>query len=125
MDILSWLWWPVSLLLSLVWFLIGGWISALIQIFVLALGIFVFKYGWQQGPIEFWRSFEGARRFVWGWLKGGRAERNAAATATASAQDVRRGEIQVVHVRDWGDINVSTLLSLIMLGGLWLLRAIQ
>ena len=120
MDVLGWLWWVVKGLLGLLWFLIGGWISALLQIFVLALAVFVFKYGWQRGPIEMWRAGEGARRFIWGWLKGVPGWRAAAATAGPS-----RVEVRYLRVKEFGDVNLSTLMSLLMFAGLALLTQVK
>lgn len=119
MDVLGWLWWMVKGLLGLVWFLIGGWISALLQIFVLALAVFIFKYGWQRGPLEMWRAGEGARRFVWGWLRGSAGWRAANASAGPA-----RVEVKTLRVKELGDINISTLMSLAMFLGLALLARV-
>ena len=113
MDVLGWIWWVAKSLLGLVWFLVGGWISTLLQIVVLALAVFVFKYGWRRGPLEMWRAGEGVRRFVWGWIKGVPGWRTAAAE-TGSA----RIEVKTVRVKELGDVNLSTLMSLAMLAGL-------
>lgn len=120
MDVLGWLWWGVKALLGLVWFLIGGWISTLVQIFVLALAVFVFKYGWRRGPFEMWRAGEGARRFVWGWLKGAPGWRTLAAGAAPT-----RVEVKTVRVKEFGDVNVSTLMSLAMFVGLAALATLK
>ena len=52
MDILSWLWWimvaSASMALKLLWFLISGWVSTLLQIAVLVIAIYLLKYGWQR-----------------------------------------------------------------------------
>jgi hypothetical protein len=49
MEILAWLAWGVAfrprLLWSLVWFLISGWVSTLLQIAVLIATIYFLKYG--------------------------------------------------------------------------------
>ncbi len=77
MDILGWLWWAVSSVLGLVWtivwFLLGGWVSALAQIAVVVLIIFGMKYGWRQAPFEVWS----------------RARRSAALPGTGSAPRIR------------------------------------
>ncbi len=122
MDVLGWIWWIVKGLLGLVWFLIGGWISTLLQIFVAALAVFVFKYGWRRGPFEMWRAGEGARRFVWGWIKGVPGWRTAAANASAGPARI---EIKTVRVKEFGDVNLSTLMSLMMFAGLALLTQIR
>ena len=73
MDILAWLWWLLSGLLGfvwgLVWFLLGGWVSALAQIAVIAMTVFGMKYGWQRAPFEIWRAASGFGRFFWAWLR--------------------------------------------------------
>lgn len=120
MDVLGWLWWVAKGLFGLVWFLIGGWISTLLQIFVLVLAVFVFKHGWRRAPIEMWRAGEGARRFVWGWLRGGTGWRTPPAAANSS-----RAEVRIVRVKEFGDVNVSTLLSLAMFAGLALLTQVR
>lgn len=131
MDLLGWLWWMVKGLLGLVWFLLGGWVSTLLQIVALVLGVFVFKYGWRQGPIEAWRAGEGARRFVWGWMKGtglgGLGWRTAAAGASASAtrSAAPRVEIRTVRVKEMGDVNLSTLLSVSAMAGVALLTLLH
>jgi hypothetical protein len=59
MDVLGWLWWGLSGiitgLLSLVWFLISGWVSTLLQIGLLVAVVYFLKYGWQRAPSEIWR----------------------------------------------------------------------
>ena len=54
MEILAWLAWAVVAVLgflwSLVWFLISGWVSTLLQIAVLIATIYFLKYGWQRAP---------------------------------------------------------------------------
>ena len=59
MDIVAWLGWAVVTILgvlwSLVWFLISGWVSTLLQIAVLIATIYFLKYGWQRAPAEILR----------------------------------------------------------------------
>ena len=47
MDILGWLWWAFSALIgvvvSLVWFLISGWVSTLLQIALLICAVYFGK----------------------------------------------------------------------------------
>ena len=54
MDILGWLWWVASTLLagivSLIWFLISGWVSTLLQVALLVILIYFLKYGWKRAP---------------------------------------------------------------------------
>ena len=45
----------LGFLWSLVWFLISGWVSTLLQIAVLIATIYFLKYGWQQAPAEILR----------------------------------------------------------------------
>ena len=102
MDILGWLWWVASTLLAgvlaLVWFLISGWVSTLLQIALLVMVIYFLKYGWQRAPAEIWR-------------------RSRARDADASGREVVQ-TVRVVKVKEFGDVNISTLLSLLMLVGL-------
>ena len=59
MEIVAWLGWAVAAVLgvlwSLVWFLISGWVSTLLQIAVLIATIYFLKYGWQRAPVEILR----------------------------------------------------------------------
>jgi hypothetical protein len=116
MDIVVWLGWAVlgvlGLLWSLVWFLISGWISTLLQILVLIATVFLLKYGWQRAPAELWRRSSSFARFSWKWL---RAKEPAAGPCEV------RDRVRIVRVKEPGDINVSTLLSLLALGGLLLI----
>ena len=115
MDILGWLWWLGSTLLtgvlSLVWFLISGWVSTLLQIGFLVGVIYFLKYGWQRAPAEIWRRSRSFAGFFMSWIRG----RDADPSDRVSASSVR-----VVRIKEFGDINVSTLLSLLMLAGLLL-----
>lgn len=111
MDILTWLGWALAALLgvlwSLVWFLIAGWVSTLLQITLLIAIIYFFKYGWQRAPSEIWRRTRSFGRFFWSWLRA----REPHATSNAQAHEV----VRVVRAKEFGDINISTLLSLLML----------
>ena len=73
MDILAWLWWAIASLLSVVWsllwFLLGGWVSTLAQIAVLVGIIFFYKYGWQRAPAEIAARVSTFGRFVWNWAR--------------------------------------------------------
>jgi hypothetical protein len=74
MDILGWLWWLGSTLftgvLSLIWFLISGWVSALLQIGFLVGVIYFLKYGWQRAPAEIWRRSRSFGGFFISWIRG-------------------------------------------------------
>ena len=113
MDILGWLWWLVATLftgiLSLIWFLISGWVSTLLQIALMVVVIYFLKYGWQRAPAELWRRSRSFAGFFVSWIR-------------ARDSDVSDGEfapsVRVIKVKEFGDINISTLLSLLMLVGL-------
>ncbi|HEX5959237.1 MAG TPA: hypothetical protein VFY92_11375 [Hyphomicrobiaceae bacterium] len=127
MDILGWLAWMLMGLLGLlwtllglawtvVWFLISGWVSTLLQIAVLVGAIFFLKYGWQRAPAELLKRATSLGRFAWGWVR--------TREPSTAAPEVRQ-VVRVVHVKEPGDINVSTLLSLLMLAGLALTATLQ
>jgi len=67
MEIVAWLGWAVvavlGVLWSLVWLLISGWVSTLLQIAVLIATIYFFKYGWQRAPAEILRRTRSFGRF--------------------------------------------------------------
>lgn len=119
MDILGWLWWAIisvlSLLWSLIWFLISGWVSTLLQIAILIAVIYYFKYGWQRAPVEIWRQTRSFGRFFWNWIRA----RDPQAEPRGAVREI----VKVVRVKEFGDISLSTLLSLLALGGLLLLPA--
>ena len=113
MDILGWLWWVASTLLagivSLIWFLISGWVSTLLQIALLVIVIYFLKYGWQRAPAEIWRRSRAFSGFFVSWIRA----RDAGGAERVVVQTVR-----VIKVKEFGDVNISTLLSLLMLAGL-------
>jgi len=113
MDIIGWLWWLASTLfigsLSLIWFLISGWVSTLLQIAVLVVVIYFLKYGWQRAPAEIWRRSRSFAGFFVGWIR--------AADSGPSSRDAAQA-VRAVKVKEFGDVNISTLLSLLMLAGL-------
>lgn len=113
MDILSWLGWLVGLLWGLVWFLIGGWVSTLMQIVVLVGIVFFYKYGWQRAPVEIATRLSTVGRFAWNWVR----QRETAAGGARERVEVRE-VVRTVRVKETGDINLSTLLSLLMFLGL-------
>jgi hypothetical protein len=117
MDVVAWLGWALlaflGVLWSLTWFLISGWVSTLLQIALLIAVIYFFKYGWQRAPAEIWRGTRSFGRFFWSWLRAREPQRSA---------DIEEREIvRIVRAKEFGDINISTLLSLLMLFGLALL----
>jgi hypothetical protein len=128
MDVLGWLWWLVAsfigLLWSVVWFLLGGWVSTLAQIAVIVLVVFGFKYGWRRAPAELMSRTAGFARVAWSWVRSGSGERPSGANSLESSAARRRSQ-RVVSRRQPGDIriNVSTCMTLLMLAGLWLVAA--
>ena len=117
MEIVAWLGWALIAVLgflwSLVWFLISGWVSTLLQIAFLIATIYFLKYGWQRAPAEIWRRTRSFGRFFWSWLR---------AREPQTSPDVPvREVVRVVRAKKFGDINISTLLSLLMLVGFALL----
>lgn len=115
MDILAWLWWLVAtglgLAWSLVWFLIGGWVSTLLQIVLLVAVIYYLKYGWQRAPSEIWRRTVSFGSIFWGWVRAREAQ---PARGTGEIREV----VRVVRAKEFGDINLSTVLSLLMVLGM-------
>lgn len=107
--IASWLLSIAGLVLSLVWFLIGGWVSTLLQITVLIFAIYGMKYGWRRAPFEIWRRTQSFARFFWSWIRA----REPDAQAGVEIRDV----VRVVRVREFGDINLSTAMSLMVIAG--------
>ena len=87
MDILGWIGWLLWTLLglawSVLWFLVGGWVSTLAQIAVVALVIFGYKYGWRRAPQEIATRAVTFGRFAWAWI------RSRELPASASRAEVR------------------------------------
>lgn len=128
MDIVNWLWWALLGLLGLlwsllglvwtvVWFLISGWVSTLLQIAVLVATVFFLKYGWQRAPVELLKRTRAFALFAWGWVRAREPQAGA-------SREVVRETVRVVHVKEVGDVNISTLLSLLMVGGLALVATL-
>ena len=113
MELIGWLWWLLSSVaiafFGLLWFLVSGWVSTLLQITLLIGVIYFLKYGWRRAPFEIWRRTQSFSRFFWAWL---RAREPVVPVATSERA------MPVVRVKEFGDINISTLLSLLMLAGL-------
>lgn len=120
MDVLGWiastLLSAAGLILSLVWFLISGWVSTLLQITILIFAVYGIKYGWRRAPFEIWRRTQSFLRFFWSWIRA----RDPDARPDVEIREV----IREVRVREFGDINLSTAMSLAMLVGLALLACI-
>ena len=119
MEALSWLWWLVAKLVGLVWgllwFLLGGWVATLAQIAVIALVIFGYKYGWKQAPQELLSRAGPLGRYLWGWV---RTREPGSIVPRAEARE-RVGRSQG-RLRQAGDVNLSTLLSVAALAGMLL-----
>jgi len=129
MDVLGWLWWLfasfVGLVWSVVWFLLGGWVSTFLQIVVIVLVVFGYKYGWRRAPTELMARMAGFGRFAWGWLRSGNVHRPAPVSEHPARGGAPRRSRKHVSRRQPGDvrINVSTCMTLLMLAGLWLAAA--
>jgi hypothetical protein len=135
MDVVAWIAWLawsiVGLVWSLLWFLIGGWVATLAQIGVIVLVIFGYKYGWRRAPHEVVARLGSLLRLGWAWIR----TREAGAAATSSArgdrpQDQGRRARRAglgARRRQPGDVrvNISTLLSLLMIAGLWMLAGLR
>jgi hypothetical protein len=121
-SIVSWVAWALLTVLGLawriVWFLISGWVSTLLQIAVLIATIFFLKYGWQRAPLELWKRTRSVALFAWGWV------RTREPQGGASTRELVRETVRIVRVKEVGDVNISTLLSLLMVGGLALIAAL-
>ena len=119
MDILEWLWWAVAtafgLTWGIIWFLISGWVSTILQIALLIIVIYFLKYGWQRAPAEVWRRSRTFGAFFWSWLR-------AREPQSAASPEVRE-VVRVVRAKEFGDINLSTLLSLLVVLGCVLLAS--
>jgi hypothetical protein len=114
MDAIAWiastLWSIAGLVLSLIWFLISGWVSTLLQITVLIFAVYGMKYGWRRAPFEIWRRTASFGRFFWNWIRA----RDPDAPPSVEIREV----IREIRVREPGDINLSTGMSLLVLIGL-------
>ncbi len=116
-TLLSILWWIISMLWSIVWLLIGGWVSTALQIIVLVLAYFAYRYGWRRAPQEAWRGTRAIARWGWNWLRG-----IEAATRAAERERVREVEVvREIRIKEFGDVNLSSLMNVSMLAGLVLL----
>jgi hypothetical protein len=117
MEVLAWIASTLlsiaGLVLSLVWFLISGWVSTLLQITVLIFAVYGIKYGWRRAPFEIWRRTQSFLRFFWSWIRA----RDPDARPDVEIREV----IREVRVHELGDINLSTAMSLTMLVGLAIL----
>jgi hypothetical protein len=120
MEVLAWFWWllltGLGFLWALVWFLISGWVSTFLQLALLVVIIYVLKYGWQRTPAVLWTRTRSLATFAWAWLRA----REPAVVPRGETREV----VRVVRAKEFGDINISTLLSLVMLAGLVVLGGV-
>jgi len=135
MDVFSWLGWLLwsllALLWSVVWLLLGGWISTLAQIVVVLMAIFVYRYGWRAAPAELARQTRAVWRFASGAMRASDALSEADAdrkrvAARASSQSRSTNVGKPASPRHIGDvtINASTALTLAMFAALLWLSAL-
>jgi hypothetical protein len=121
MDLLGWLGWGllklVGLIWSLVWFLLGGWVATLAQLAIIVGVIFSYKYGWRRAPAEILSRTRGFSGFVWAWMRA--RDYSPAATPQRSAANETR-LVKRRRRKEFGDVNISTLLSVVAIAGLGL-----
>lgn len=109
--------WILSTLWSLIWLLIGGWVSTALQIIVLLLAYYAYRYGWRRAPLEAWRGVRAITRWGWNWLRGVEAM-----AGVPERERVREVEVvREIRVKDFGDVNLSSLMNVSMLAGLLVL----
>ena len=109
--------WILSTLWSLIWLLIGGWVSTVLQIIVLVLAYYAYRYGWRRAPLEAWRGVRAITRWGWNWLRGVEAM-----AGVPERERVREVEVvREIRVKDFGDVNLSSLMNVSMLAGLLVL----
>ncbi|MEO8650890.1 MAG: hypothetical protein ABI391_01220 [Hyphomicrobiaceae bacterium] len=118
MEIVSWIVWLLAAvagwLWAIAWLLLGGWVSTLAQILVIVFIVFGFKYGWRRAPLEIALRVRPVAGWLWRWATS--REPRAASDPARGAPDIR-----VIRVKAFGDVNLSTLLNVMMLAGLALL----
>lgn len=121
MEVIGWIAWLVgwllSLVWSLVWLLLGGWVSTLAQVMAVLAGITIWRYGWRRAPAEMGRQIGQFVRFVRGW-----AGAPVAAGATERRREASERQ-QTIRYKEFGDINLSTLMTLVMVLALAALAA--
>ena len=119
MEFLAWVWWITAtvfgFVLTVFWFLVSGWVSALLQIALLVAVIYFMKYGWQRAPSEIWRRTRSFAGFFVSWIR---------AREPAMASSPPPPTVQVVRTKEFGDVNISTLLSLLLLAELLLVTTL-
>lgn len=125
MDLLGWLWWGLTTLISfgwsIVWFLLGGWVATLLQLTIVLGVIFSYKYGWRRAPLELAQRARTFGRFVWGWARAREMTEPQPRPQTRDDRTSRHGQSR--RTRDVGDVNLSTLMSIAAIFGIILLAA--
>ena len=115
MDIFGWLWWLVANVLAMLWsvgwFLLGGWVVTLAQLAVIGGLVYAYKYGWRRAPLEISKHVRTFGSFVWAWA---RARDMPARTSRAEVRET----VRIVRRSELGDVNVSTLMSVLAILGL-------
>ena len=123
MEFVNWIVWLLAALAgwiwSIAWLLLGGWVSTLLQILVIVFIVFGFKYGWRRAPLEIALRVRPVAGWLWRWATS-REPRSGRADGAATG--VR--EVRIIRVKAPGDVNLSTLLNVVMLAGLALLGAL-
>ncbi len=109
--------WLLSALWGLIWLLIGGWVSTALQIIVLIFAYYAYRYGWRRAPLEAWRSVRAIGRWGWNWLRG--VEAMAGAPHSERVREIE--VVREMRVKEFGDVNLSSLMNVSMLAGLMLL----
>jgi len=123
MEIVSWIGWLLAAiagwLWSIAWLLVGGWVSTLLQILVIVFLVFAFKYGWRRAPLEMGLRVRPLAGWLWRWATAREPRAGSAYDPARSVPDVR-----VIRAKVPGDVNLSSLLNVLMLAGLGLLGLI-
>jgi hypothetical protein len=123
MEIVSWIVWLLAALAgwiwSIAWLLLGGWVSTLAQILVIVFIVFGFKYGWRRAPLEIAHRVRPLAGWLWRWATSREPRPAGDGYVSRSVPEVR-----VIRVKAPGDVNLSTLLNVMMLAGLALLPAL-
>jgi hypothetical protein len=118
MDVVGWIWFGLTRLLgviwSVLWFLLGGWVVTLVQLVVIVGLVFGYKYGWSRAPVELAQRGRRIGGFLWAWARA----RELPAQATVDRVDPTTARVRRGNRRQAGDVNVSTLLSILALIGL-------
>lgn len=120
MEALSWFVWLLAALAgwiwSIAWLLLGGWVSTVLQILVIVFIVFAFKYGWRRAPLEIALRAKPLGSWVWRWATSREQPRHAPLEGVP--------QVRLVRVKAPGDVNLSSLLNVLMLAGLGLLRVL-